>query len=263
MREEFSAMTNGWVIVAILLCTISRGGNPAAPDIHHPDIENVVQQSAHVTEADRIACQQYDFTETDLESDGSHKTFAVHMLYGSPYDDLVAIDGTSLPPDKQAHQLHKLKQTVRRRQHESPHEHSARVSEYQREQNRDRRFMEEFTRAFNFKLLGEQTLNGHDVYAIEATPKPGYRPTDSASKVLTGMRGELWIDKQTFQWVKVEAQVIHPVSIAGFLARVEPGTRFELEKAPVNDGVWLPTHYSMTAEARVLWVISHRGRADE
>ena len=46
--------------------------------------------------------------------------------------------------------------------------------------------------------------------------------------MLTGMEGKLWIDKQTFQWVKVEATVIRPVSIGGFLAEVEPGTHFEL-----------------------------------
>jgi hypothetical protein len=43
------------------------------------------------------------------------------------------------------------------------------------------------------------------------------------------MEGTLWIDKKTFQWVKVEATVIRPVSIAGFLAQVQTGRRFELE----------------------------------
>jgi len=30
------------------------------------------------------------------------------------------------------------------------------------------------------------------------------------------MEGKLWIDEKTFQWVKVEATVIRPVSIEGF-----------------------------------------------
>lgn len=41
----------------------------------------------------------------------------------------------------------------------------------------------------------------------------------------------------------VEATVIHPVSIEGFLAQVEPGTQFKLEKMPVADGIWLPKHF--------------------
>jgi hypothetical protein len=67
------------------------------------------------------------------------------------------------------------------------------------------------------------------------------------------MRGKLWIEKRTLQWEKGEAQVIHPVSIAGFLAQVEPGTHFELEKMPVEDGIWFPKHFAMSSLARVLF----------
>jgi len=103
--------------------------------------------------------------------------------------------------------------------------------------------MGELVTAFDFKVLGETRLNGYDVYALHATPRPGYHPPNMETQVLTGMQGELWIDKNTFQWVKIEAQVTRPVSIEGFLAKVEPGTHFELEKAPVARGVWLPTHF--------------------
>ena len=30
-----------------------------------------------------------------------------------------------------------------------------------------------------------------------------------------------------------------------FLAQVEPGTRFEIEKSPVEDDIWLTKHYLM------------------
>jgi hypothetical protein len=65
------------------------------------------------------------------------------------------------------------------------------------------------------------------------------------------------------QWVKVTAQVIHPVSIGGFLARVGRGTRFELEKMPVRDNIWLPAHFTMNALARILFPIFHRTAKDE
>ena len=57
-----------------------------------------------------------------------------------------------------------------------------------------------------FKLVGEQRLGAQDVYVLKATPRPGYKPPNAEAKVLTGMQGKLWIEKQTFQWVKVEAQ---------------------------------------------------------
>jgi hypothetical protein len=95
--------------------------------------------------------------------------------------------------------------------------------------------MQQLTEAFDFTLAGEERMGNHRVYVLDATPRAGYKPPNTETEVLTGMRGKLWIDKKTYQWVKVEAEVIHPVSIAGFLAKVEPGNRFELEKIPVGN----------------------------
>ena len=228
-----------------------------------PDVNQIVQQSGKVTEADRQASPDYDYSETDLGPDGSTKTYAVRMLYGSPYSELIAVDGKPLPEDAQQQEKKKLQEEISRRQRESPAENAHRIAEFQREQNRDKRFIEELTRAFTFKLLGEQQRNGREVYVVQASPLPGYHPPDITSRVLTGMRGRMWIDKQTYQWVAVEAEVVHPVSIEGFLAKVEPGTRFYLEKTPVEDNIWMPKHFRMTSNARVLSVFRHHHHEDE
>ncbi len=123
--------------------------------------------------------------------------------------------------------------------------------------------MNQLVQAFTFRPLGRERLGPHEVYVLEATPRPGYVPPNRETRVLTGMQGKLWIDTKTFQWVKVEAEVIHPVWIEGFLARVDPGTRFELEYAPVSDDVWLPTRFVMKSRAKILFVISHSEQADE
>jgi hypothetical protein len=98
---------------------------------------------------------------------------------------------------------------------------------------------------------------------LAATPRPGYNPPNMASQVLPGMKGRLWIDQKTFQWVKVTAQVIQPVTIDGFLAKVEPGTEFELEKAPIPGGTWQASHFSMKSEAKVLMMFSHDSSEDD
>ncbi len=121
----------------------------------------------------------------------------------------------------------------------------------------------QLTKAFDFKLEGEQALHGHQVYVLEARPRSGYEPPSMEAKALTGMQGKLWIDKQSYQWVKVEAKVVKPVEIEGFLAQVEPGTRFELENTPVANGIWLPSHYVMRSKARILWVYTRRGQDHE
>jgi hypothetical protein len=77
------------------------------------------------------------------------------------------------------------------------------------------------------------------------------------------MRGEMWIDQDTYEWVKVTAQVIRPVSIGGFLAEVEPGARFEIEKGPVAPGIWQITHFSMQSHAKVLRLIKHNSAEED
>lgn len=236
--------------------------NALANNDREIDINAIVQRSARVTEADREASSEYEYSQTDWEPGGSHKTYAVHMLYGSPYRQLIAIDGEPLPGDKQQEEERKLREETSRRAHESPQQRARRIAEYKKERTRDRRFIEEFIHAFNFKLKGQQELDQRDVYVVEATPRPDFHPTDRDSAVLTGMRGTLYIDMQTDQWVKAEAEVTHPVSMAGFIATVEPGTRFALEKTRLEDNLWLPAHFTMTAKAEILSVIHHHKHED-
>ena len=240
---------------------LSRTNAPAHTD-RDIDINAIVQRSAHVTEADREASSEYEFSETDWEPDGSHKTYAVHMLYGSSYRQLIAIDGKPLPEDKQQEEERKLRQEIFRRAHESPKQRAKRIAEHKKENARDRRFIEEFVHAFHFELKGEQELDQREVYVVEAIPRPGFHPTDRDSTVLTGMRGTLYIDMQTDQWVKAEAEVTHPVSMAGFIATVEPGTSFVLEKTRLEDNIWLPRHFTMTAKAEILSLIHHHEHED-
>jgi hypothetical protein len=117
--------------------------------------------------------------------------------------------------------------------------------------------------AFDYQLVAKRRLNGFRVYVLTATPRHGYKPIDRDSEVLTGMEGTMWIDQKTFQWVKVEAHVIHPVRIEGFLAEVEPGTRFEVEKRPISGDIWLASRYSMRSNAKVLLLFPHRGQEDD
>jgi hypothetical protein len=235
----------------------------AASTFAQPDVATIIKRSVEVGNADWEAAPQYDHFERDLQPDGSTKTYKVMMILGSDYQRLVAVNGKPLTPQDQAAEQEKLEQAIAQRQSESEEQRARRVSRYEKERKRDHLLMEQLTVAFDFKLLGEQKLGPYDVYALRATPRPGYQPPNIETKVLTGMRGKLWIDKQTYQWVKVEAEVVHPVSIVGFLAQVQPGTRFELEKMPVDNGIWLPKHFSMKARAKILFFFSHNTQDDE
>ncbi|HVB38129.1 MAG TPA: hypothetical protein VND92_06300 [Vicinamibacterales bacterium] len=226
------------------------------------DVQTIIQRSVEATKADWKAAPDYDFKERDRGKGGT-KTSDVTMIDGSPYYRLLAVNGVPLGPAASQAQQNALDAEVARRRAESPDDRAARIGKYRRELERNHFLTEQMIDAFTFTLGGEQELDSRQVYVLHATPRPGYHPPNLQAEVLPGMRGTLWIDTATFQWVKVKAEVVHPVSIEGFLARVEPGTFFTLEQMPVGDGIWQPKHFSMRSKSLILFLFPHRTQDDE
>lgn len=244
------------------LSPLAAEGAPAPAVKSSLSATEIVARSAKVTQADFRAYPKYSHTERDKDG-SSDKTYRVRMIEGSPYQELIAVNGKPLSQDQQKQEKDKLRQEIAKRKSESPDAKRQRVANYERDRQRDNTMMQQLTAAFDFELLKTGRLDGFDVYILKATPKPGYKPPNLDSQVLPGMQGRMWIDQTTFQWVKVTAQVIHPVSIMGFLASVQPGTRFELEKRPIGNGIWAASHFAMHSNALVLGFFSHKSQQDQ
>lgn len=226
-------------------------------------VERIIQNSVLANSRDWNAFPEYVCYERDREPDGGTKTFEDLTILDSPYQRLIAINGKALSPGRSEEGRRKLERTIADRRNESAELRAERIAKYEKSRRRDHLMIDQLTVAFSFKLTGEQKLDGYDVYVFKATPRPGYQPPNMDTQVLKGMEGRLWIDKKTYQWVKVEARVIHPVAIEGFLAEVEPGTQFELEKMPVEDDIWLPKRYEMKANAKIFFLFGHKSQDDE
>ena len=183
------------------------------------------------------------------------------MIDGSPLELLVP--NTGHPNAGELAKEHQAVQhEISKRGRESAGARGTRIREFTMERERDQLMLAQLGEAFTFSLRGRQQVNGRSVYVIDARPRPGYSPPNAHARALTGMEGTLWIDATTFNWVKVTASVTRPVSIYGFVATVEPGTRFDLEKMPVAGDIWEPTHFSQYANARILGFFSHSTNED-
>jgi hypothetical protein len=226
------------------------------------DVTSIIQKSVEANNRDWDADPNYDYVERDRDAHGS-KTYEVTMISGSPYERLIEVNGRKLEGEQAAEQQKKFESTVSERRAESAQKKAERIAKFEQDRQRDHAMLAQLTKAFNFTLLGRQRIDGRTVYVLRATPRPGYHPTDRDTQVLPGMEGKLWIDTTTLQWVKVEARVMHPVSIEGLLAEVEPGTRFELEKTPVDNNVWLTKHFAMKSSAKVLHIVPHHSQEDD
>ena len=169
------------------------------------------------------------------------------MVYiaGSDYNLPLAINDQPLAPDRERAEIEKLKSEVQRRNTESPEARRSRIAKYTKQRNENEDLVLEFPDAFTFELVGEETMNGYPAYVLSGTPKKRRGPASLAGKVLSGMRGTVWLDKRDFHAIRVECDVMTPVPIYGILARVLPGTHIDFGMAPVTGSTWLIGELSM------------------
>jgi hypothetical protein len=232
-----------------------------------PNPDQIIRNSVEAMKSDWAQAPKYSYLEREVESKRhappTVKTSRVLMIDGSPYNLVTALNGAPLSPEDQATEQRKLQKEIERRQKESARERQRRIAKYQKEDDRDHEMLKEMVAAFEFHLAGEAQVDGHACWVLDAEPKPEYEPTNHEGRVLKGMKGRLWIDKASNQWVKVHAEVVKPVSFYGFLAKVAPGTEFDLEQEPVAGGVWMPKAFSVHVHASALGFFSENSTTSD
>lgn len=259
-----------WVGAVFLLLFPCAPVCLSQPADHALSATEIIHLSTLANSADWRARPDQSFREDDvktkIDSGGRNgaaqaKAFEVMMIEGSPYERLIGINNEPLGRVQQHQEEIKLHLEINRRQNESPAERQTRISKYQSQRAEEHLLMDQMAAGFHFRLNGEQTIEGTNCYVLDALPNPDYRPPVERARVLTGMKGRLWIDKAHYHWVRVQAEVISPVQFGFFIAKVKPGTRFELEQAPVAD-VWLPKCFTVTVNATVLGLYGMRSKEE-
>jgi hypothetical protein len=180
------------------------------------------------------------------------ETWDITLLDGSPYRRLLARNDQPLSPEEQKTEEERLRWNDAQRRMETPEQRSQRLGEWQHRLDRQREPVKEVPDAFSFALLGEEQFGGRAVYRIDATPKPGFRPKSRSAAIFPHVKLHLWIDKADYQGARIEMEVLDSISFGGFLVKLTKGTRLLIEQARVDDGVWLPKQFSLTAAARIL-----------
>lgn len=220
------------------------------------DVNDLIRRSVAVTQADWEAAPRYQYRERDVKGK-KIETYEVTMIEGSPYYRLIARNDHPLSTQEALKEQAKLQAEIDKRRRENAAQRAKRIATYQRERDEDHLFLREMADAFSYRLLGSDVADGRSVFVLEAAPRPEYRPPNTKAKVLTHMRGKLWIDKEECQWVKVEAEVTAPVSLY-LVAHVGPGTRFSLEQMPIGKNLWLPKRFTMQTRVTVFGVPQQR-----
>jgi hypothetical protein len=204
--------------------------------------------------------KNYTFTrrtdQHELSSDGSVKsgkseTEEVVFLYGQPYAKLIRRNDQPLSSSEAAKVERKLADTMQKRSHESAQDREKRLMDWQKRHQEEHSFLLEVPEAYDFRLVGEETIGGRPAYVLSGEPRSNFHAKVNAARFLPKLRPKIWIDKKEFQWLKVEAEVTDAISWGAFLLRLRPGAHIELEQTFVNNEIWLPLHARFTFDARV------------
>jgi hypothetical protein len=189
-------------------------------------------------------------------------TYDVTLLEGSPYRRLVAHDDRPLGPKEQAKEEEKLLRSVEQRRHETDAEKQQRIADWHHKEEKQHEPLHEIPDAFFLRMAPGEKLDGRDMYVVDATPKPGYKPKSKSAFFLPKVKARFWIAKQDYQCVKLEFETLDTIAWGGFVARVGKGTRLRVELTRVNDEVWLPKRILLAGTARILLVKGYTGELD-
>lgn len=179
------------------------------------------------------------------------KTYEVMELYGEQAQRLIEKDDKALSSKDAAKEEEKIQKIIDKRKNESEDARRKREQKEEKEREDGRKFVREVADAYNFHLVGTESLSGRNAWVIDAEPRPGYEPHMKEAKFLPKFRGRVWIDKDEDQWAKMDIECVDTASLGWFLARVHRGSRIVVEQMRVNDEVWLPKHVAVKVDVRL------------
>jgi hypothetical protein len=234
-----------------------------------PDPREIVQKSVELDRRNaRLIGQTYTYqfraVERDIDKSGALKKTVIHtydhvFLYGADHNRLVAKDDKPLSEKEEREEEKKIEKMKEKYEHESESDRQKRAAEREKELDDNRKFLKQIPEAYDFELKGSETVDGHDTWMIGLTPRPDFKPTVKFADILKKIKATLWIDKQEYQWVKVDAQLLDDATFGLFLVRLHKGARLQFEQTKVNDEVWFTRWSRVEGSARVALFVNARG----
>jgi hypothetical protein len=232
------------------------------------DAREIVRRSIELDRHNLELSRSYTYLQREqhreIDADGRVKkvesdTHDVTLLEGSPYRRHVAHDDQPLPAKEQAKEEDKLRKSIEDRRRETPEQRQARIRDWDDRQTKQREPLKEIPDAFDLKIAGEEKLAGRDVWVIDATPRPGYRPRNPRASFFPKVKARFWIGKEDYQCVKLDMESLDTISFGGILVRMAKGAHLEFEQTRVNDEVWLLKRVALKGSVRIALVKMMRG----
>ncbi len=232
-----------------------------APAQALPDARDLIVKSLAAGEKNEQQLRSYvSRTRSDLkrfEQDGKLKTEEIKtyddaVIDGFHVRSLVAKNDKPLSDADRAKEDGRVAKLVASRRRETPAQREKRIADAKEKREKGRRFSHELLDAFDFRVVGEETLNDRKAWVLEAVPHAGYKPKELKAEIFLHLSGRIWIDQEDLLWVKADATATEPFAL-GFsaLAKLDKGAHLFFEQTRLPDGTWVPVKSGIKANGRV------------
>lgn len=225
------------------------------------DARSIMQRSLDA--GDRNAARLHEYAsskrvdEKQIDADGSVRSQVIKnydqvVVEGVLVRKFVAKDGKPLPPAEARKEEERVQRIALARKQETTSDKAKRLADEQKKRVKAQEFSREILEAFDFRLLGEEQINGRNTWMIEATPVAGYKPKEMRAQLFPHLKGKVWIDQEDLLWARAEATASDPITVGfGIIAKLEQGAHLYFDQTRMPDGVWLLRNSGLRAIAHV------------
>ncbi len=172
---------------------------------------------------------------------------------------LFLIDGHALTRDQQNAEIQRLRMLAadpaiqaHRRRHED------------RDASRIGEIMRLLPDAFIYQYAGPVQTSQGVAIRMTFTPNPKFSPPDLEARILTAIRGEVWIDPTEERVIHIQGQLFHAVDFGwGLLGVLHPGGSILIDQKKTNSAGWQLAHLKLDLQGKAFLVKSLHVVADE
>lgn len=238
------------------------------PAASAPDPLEIIRQSVEQDQINWKKARDYTFIQREEMKifgakgklkDSESNTYEVVIIERLPFRRKIAHNGELLEGKEKRKAQKAFEKQVRKKLGRNEKEREKKIARLEEERRKEHEFLLDIPKAFNFELVGEETVNERPAWVIDADPRPDFRPGTKEAKRLSKFRGRLWIDQKDCQWVKAEAESTDSIGIGWFVARLGKGARVSFHNRLVNDEIWLPEQITFSGALRLMLVARFNG----
>ena len=241
--------------VTIAFCSgpVSAEENLSADAIVERAVDRAEKQDRSMVEANykSEAVTKYQSLDADGRITDTVTSRSIqYPLHGAVFEELVEKDGRPLNEKEIKKEEEKKRDFIR-----EVETRRTRGDYIQPTKDEKIRFNREFTERYRYKLEKTEVVRGHPCWAISFKPKPGDLPVrNRMDRALNQMTGTLWVSEDDYGLVRVEFALRKPFKYwGGFLAVIRK-TDGWVDYTRVDANVWLPLHFHLNLDLRVMMV---------